>query len=176
MQLIDSAGIAHLAVDCYYLRLLVTNDGRSRATDVQVYAERLEKQGPDGTFELVTRFLPMNLKWTNVGTIYMPLPAGARKHIDLAHVLEPTRRNAFGGEDDPSLNVPGGKTVLSFDVEMKAFTMGHLAQPGVYRLTLDLTSSETRRQRHTIEINHTGEWFDDESAMLSQGVTVKLLK
>ena len=176
MRLFNAPGIPFRSVDCYYLRLLVSNKGRSRATDVQVYADRLEKRNAAGTYELVTRFLPMNLKWTNgQGRIYLSLPAGAKRHIDLAHILDPGERHLVDTEDNPALNVPTNRTLLSFDVEMQAFNLGYLAEPGHYRPTLDVISEETRQRRHVIEIDHTRAWLSDEARMFAQGVGVRLL-
>jgi len=162
-----------LSADCYYMRLLVENSGAVRATDVQLYADRLERRRADGTFGLVARFLPMNLMWSNLGSPYAAIQPGAKRHCDLAHIIDPARRGVFPGEDDPAIGAD--LTILSFDLEVKANTLGHLAEPGIYRLALLLSSAERRPRSYVIEINHTGQWFSDERTMLSQGIGISLV-
>src|SRR2546426_4672985 len=58
-----------------YLRLWVVNQGRDAAQNVEVYARELQRRKADGTWEQVTTFPPMNLRWSNVRppTIYFPV-------------------------------------------------------------------------------------------------------
>lgn len=51
----------------YYFRLWVSNEGSELAENVQVFAAKLEKQGPGGIFNEIANFLPMNLRWSETG-------------------------------------------------------------------------------------------------------------
>jgi hypothetical protein len=99
---------------------------------------------------------------------------GAKRHCDLAHIIDPAHRSHFPGEDLPT--AAAGLTLLSFDVEAKANNLGYLILPGVYRLTVLLSSAEIRPRRHVIEINHTGQWHANETTMLSQGIGISLIE
>ena len=52
-------------IPAYFLRVWVTNTGRLTATRVQVFVERLEKEVNGRQFEIVSSFLPMNLRWSH---------------------------------------------------------------------------------------------------------------
>jgi hypothetical protein len=154
--------------------MLISNEGSARASDVQVYADKLDVKSAAGAFQLEPRFLPMNLLWANVGSPYVSLPPGAKRHCDLAHIIDPAHRASFPAEDLPTVAL--ARTVLSFDVEAKANNMGYLVGPGVYRLTVLLSAAEIKPQRYVIELNHTGSWSSNETTMLSTGVGVTLVK
>jgi hypothetical protein len=147
--------------------------GMPVARDAQIYADRLEERDAAGGFQLVSRFLPMNLMWANLGRPFTDIPPGAKRHCDLGHILDPGQRNNFPGENDPSAS--STQTLFSFDVEAKANNLGYLVPPGVYRLTVLVNSTETKPSRHVIEINHTGQWHANETTMLTRGIGVTLV-
>jgi len=123
--------------DCYYFRIRVRNSGNRRAEQVEILAKELIKQQRDGSLTKLTWFLPMSLSWSHV---QRPLLDGIspemEKHCDLGHIIKPDLRSKFALEDHTQLGVTSSKTIFSFDLEVKPFTMSHLIPPGKYRLVL----------------------------------------
>ncbi len=53
--------------DAYFFRMLVKNDGETRAKNAEVYAEKLERRDDGQGFKTVDEFPPMDFKWSHVG-------------------------------------------------------------------------------------------------------------
>jgi hypothetical protein len=165
--------------ECYYLRLWIENRGKTRAEKVQVFAAKLSRKNADGSFAIVEDFLPMNLRWAHAETA----PNGVEifadgispqmgKHCDLGHIVNPAAR-VIVGEDLPT--VPTGKTLLALDLEVRPNTMSHLIPPGTYQLELRVAGANCSPVKRIIEITLTGEWFDDQNRMFSEGLGIRTL-
>jgi len=152
---------------CYYFRLVVTNCGKTEAREVELFAAGLKRKQKDGSFEDVPRFTPMSLLWSHVGKPNLPiLCPDMPKVCDLAHVFAPQHRRAFGH------TLPGvadDKAILAFDLQVEPNMLGHLAEPGTYRMDLVLGAANVSPKRYALEITFPGAWFDDESQMLRDG-------
>jgi hypothetical protein len=48
---------------CYYFRLWVSNEGKTRAEKVEVFLRAVERLRADGQLESVARYSPLHLKW-----------------------------------------------------------------------------------------------------------------
>jgi len=172
----DRQGHVIDAADCYYLRLRVGNSGNQRAEMVEVFASELSKRQVDGSFKRMDSFLPMNLVWSHIRRPFLDaISPGMEKLCDLGHIVEPEKRPRFGMEDNPQLGVPADQTIFSFDVATKSFTMSHLIPPGKYRLLLLIAAANTKPVSKTLEIVVTGNWYDDESRMLGEGIGIRML-
>ncbi len=170
----DSEG-AH-SVDCYYFRFRVTNIGNHKAEQVEAFAAELLKQQADGTFRLVDSFLPMNLVWSHYGEVFIPaISPGMYRHCDLAHVLHPEQRHQLEAENNSWPNVSTDRTILSFDTIVRPYTLTSLVPPGTYRLILLIAAANATPLKEILEIRLTGDWYDDEYAMLSEGVGIRML-
>ncbi len=162
--------------DCYYFRLRIKNNGEVRAEHVEVYAAELTKQVADGSFHLVETFTPMNLVWSNIGTTYLPaISPKMEKLCDLGHIIDPDKRKMVFDDNNPNLNVSSSETTFSFDVEVKSYTLGHVIEPGRYRLKLITGAANSKPIEKILEINLTGKWFDDERKMLAEGISIAIL-
>lgn len=164
-------------VPCYYLRIWVENQGNQRATQVQVFVSRLTKKQADGTFRELTSFLPMNLRWSHSQSrpggpeiFAVGINPNMGKHCDLGFIVEPSMTDKFG-HDLPS--VPSEKTILALDLEVKPNTKSHLLPPGVYQIELKIAAANASPVGKTIEINHTGEWHDNQDKMFSDGIGMR---
>ncbi len=163
--------------DCYYLRLWIENTGNRRAEKVQVFVARLFRRHADGAFVEDSNFLPMNLRWSHS----QPSPLGPEifaegispemgRHCDLGHILDPCKRMIIG------INLPdvdAEKTIFEFDLEVSPNTLSHLAPPGFYRIEIKLAAANMEPITKTIELNHTGDWYEDESRMFSDGIGMR---
>jgi hypothetical protein len=119
--------VTYGSADCYYLRLWVKNDGKTRAERVQVFAAKLLRRSADGSFREVDAFLPMNLRWAHgqqasggPEIFAEGISPEMGKHCDLGHLVDPEfRRNV--GEDLPG--VPTNETILALDLEVQPNTL-----------------------------------------------------
>jgi hypothetical protein len=161
--------------DCYYFRIRVKNSGNQRAEYVEVYAAEVLKKQDDDTFKRLDSFAPMNLVWSHVVKPFFPaISRNMEKHCDLGHIIEPAKRVDFG-EDSPQLAIPATRTFFCLETEVKPFHMGHLLPPGQYHLKLVIAAANAKPIEKTLEINHTGDWYDDEARMLSDGIGIRML-
>lgn len=168
------------SADCYYFLFRVENSGNYRAEQVEVFAASLSRIKADGSYEPVSSFLPMNLLWSWGAKPYLDaLSPEMYGHCNLGHIVDPAKRHHFRGEDPPRRTVdeaiPDSKALLHLDVQFPSNTFCHLLQPGTYRLELRIASAATKPILRTIEINFTGEWYDDETRMLTDGIGIKIL-
>lgn len=162
--------------DCYYFRLRVKNSGNQRAEMVEIFAGELSKRQADGSFRKMDSFLPMNLLWSHIRKPFRDaISPGMEKLCDLGHIVDPAQRSKFPMEGNPQLGVPAGQTIFSFDLEVQSFTMSHLIPPGTYRLTVLVGAANAKPVRKTMEIVLTGDWYDDESRMLGEGIGIRTL-
>jgi hypothetical protein len=160
--------------DCYYLRVQVANTGNQAAEMVEMYLDRVLERTSKG-FERRQSFLPMNLVWAHFNRPFLDrLSPHLPKHCALAHVLKPSERDRMSdAENNPDFNPD--QTILSLDLVVKPNTKGHLLPTGTYRLKLVLGASNATPVTKWVEIDHTGQWFDDEQEMLSRGLQIRLL-
>lgn len=170
----NNTGAVLARSDCYYLRLWIENTGNQRAEKVQVFVSKLFRRHADGSFAEDKSFLPMNLRWSHSP----PPPIRANifaegispqmgKHCDLGHILDPEKRERFGINLG---NVSANKTILELELEIIPNTLTHLIPPGVYRFELKLAAANVEPVTKTLEINHTGDWYQDENEMFAKGI------
>jgi hypothetical protein len=76
--------------DAYYLRVRIQNNGKEAARNVKVYARSLRVYR-NGAWTEIREFPPMNLIWSNLGRMYLPLlgPDKTFRHCDIAHIIKP---------------------------------------------------------------------------------------
>jgi hypothetical protein len=159
-----------------YLRIRVKNVGRATAQYVEVYADSLHRVLPDGVRERVTAFPVMNLKWANTaGDIYIPrLVPDMPKHCDVCHVIDPARR--WGTADDRrDLELPADRTSMAFDLQTAPNHKAHIVGPGKYVLEVLVAAENRRPVRRSVQIELEGHWNPDETTMLRDYVSIKVL-
>ena len=171
---------AIIEADCYYFRLWIENTGNQRAEKVQVFMSKVSRRKANGSFVEDKSFLPMNLRWShsqspNLGPEIFAegISPQMGKHCDLAHILDPKRRQIFCCSFP---DVPQEKTILEYDLEIAPNTLSHLAPPGVYRIDFKLAAANMDPITKTIEINHTGDWHESEVKMFSDGFEMREIK
>jgi hypothetical protein len=169
------------SVDSYFLRLWIQNEGKSRAENVQVFVARLYRMTANGTFASMDSFIPMNLLWSWSSGSEKPtrdevfadgISPGMGVHCNLAYVLDPARRKALC-VDHPDAKQE--QTVLILTTEMKPTNYCHILAPdNVYQLELRIAGSNCRPTSHTVELTHTGKWFEDKERMFQEGVMMQM--
>lgn len=163
--------------DCYYLRLLVKNEGTQRVEKVQVFVSRLLRQREDAGFEEVRSFLPMNLRWShsqqNVSgpEIFADgISPGMTKHCDLGCIYDPNLIHAgkFGGTP--------GETICRLDLEVFPHTNSHILLPGLYRLELRVAGANAAPVDSKIELRIGGDWDNDEAIMFHKHLRLGIVE
>jgi hypothetical protein len=152
----------------YWFMLWVGNQGRGRAEKVQVFADKLEREGADGWFHRVQKFMPMNLRWSHGGGTFLDgISPRMGQHCNLGCVGHPSVPGR-----PASVSVP--KVWFALDTELKSFTNSHLLEPGKYKLRLRIAAANAKPINLTIGLTITGEWFDQESEMFSKGIGLRI--
>ena len=164
-------------VDCYFFRILVKNDGCARAESVEIFATELLRKHTDNEFHPIDTFIPMNLTWTHTkkAKYYPIISKKMYRHCDLGYIIKPSERHKFKNENEDDEKFDKDKTVFGFELEVKPNSLQHLIEPGVYRLKILITSSNTNPKEETIEINHIGIWYDDKDKMFSDGIGIRVV-
>lgn len=157
--------------DSIFLRILVENIGSATAQTAEIYAKELRVQRLDGSWEMVSSFPQMNLKWANVGEMYSRIVPGMAKHCDVAHIVDPSRRQVIN-ENAPHLHLTDDQTSLAFDLIAKPNNMSHIVGPGTYELDIQVGAENVRPIKRTLKISLRGTWDADEERMLRNGVGI----
>ncbi len=171
-----------VSAECYYFRLKVTNSGKRKAESVEVQASELLQKKSDKSYTTYSRFLPMNLLWSHVRTVYYEsISPNMFKYCDLGHIIYPDSRKKFVGED---FNISFSEifsghnieeeTVLSFDTEVKPFTSNHLIPSAEYRLVVLVGAANSKPTRKVLEIKFDGTWHTNEQEMLEKGINIRI--
>jgi len=168
---LDAAGILWNQIgEAWFFRLAISNLSRTPARDVQVYLKKVEKA--DGT--IVTRFTPMNLKWTHTGeTTRKVLLKEIPVFCDFIHVSDPARKSETGEDLD---GVATDKGVMALDVEATTTAKSHLLAPGAYRFHLYLAAENFSARPFVVEVRYDGSWTTVEDQMLDQEVGLRMKK
>lgn len=163
---------------CYYVRLWIENCGKSRAENVQVFVASVARRSADGSFVNLANFLPMNLRWSHgrpdasTEVFAEGISPGMGKHCDLLEIVHPDNCAELG-RDLPG--APPHLVIGAVQVEVFPNTRTHLLTPGVYRLLLRVAASNARPVESMLELTMSGEWFDDEARMFTDGIGLRVV-
>src|SRR5215475_2306551 len=93
----------HGSVDCYFLRLWIENEEKTRAEKVQVFISRVLREAPNRMFVPMESFIPMNLHGgfgsetpTHAEVFADGISPGMGAHCCFARVTDPAKRKQFG--------------------------------------------------------------------------------
>lgn len=167
-------GLPSTRADWYFFRLKIRNEGNQRANKVEVFADNLRKESETGIPKKVRHFLPMNLLWCHIRQPLMDtISQGMEKHFDLGHIIYPSNRKDWLGEDASLIEVPGNQPVFSLDVEVRAVPRQYLIPPGKYYLDLIVSAENAEPKLQTLNIDISEKWYNDENEMFSKGISLR---
>lgn len=149
----------------YYYRLKIYNDGRGPAKQVEVFASSLLKKNENNNFEVVSSFIPMNLRWSHFEGWFAPaiLPKMYR-HCNLGKTPHPQKHPEIWGR----------WTVFFLTLHVIPNNGGERVPPGLYRLGLKVAAENIKKPiEATLEINNSGEWYEEEEEMLEKGIIIR---
>ena len=166
--------VGNILGDCYDLRIRVENKGNLRADNVQVFAAKLFRQQADGIFKEEEHFSPMNLVWSiSKKSFTEGISPKMGMHCDLGHIFDPKKR--IEAERGHIEQIKEAITILVLDLEAARYSGVYKLTPGTYRLELKIAASNAKPITKTLEIYLTGEWYDSEERMFSDGIGLKLV-
>ena len=155
----------------FYIRLWVTNVGKTTADDVQVMAANLLRRDKSGGWEPESAFQPMNLRWAHgdsqggIVTILRRLPPGGiGRHCDVAHVYQNT--SSLTQQHGP---LPA---VMELDLEVSPNTGGHFVTAGEHMLEVRIGAANAKTQSSWFFITFGGNWHDQESQMFGKELRI----
>jgi hypothetical protein len=167
-----------LWADCYFLRLWIQNDGKSRAEKVQVFVAEIHLLRA-GAFIPVESFIPMNLRWgfgsetpTHAEVFAEGISPGMGVHCNLAQVLDPSKRKEAG---DNHPDAEPEETVMRLTTEMNPTNFCNVLVRGTYELKLLIAGANCRPKPYTLQITLSGKWFKEREKMLQDGVVMKII-
>jgi len=169
---------AYLEADCYFLRLWIQNDGKSRAEKVQVFVSEVLRERA-GEFVHMNSFIPMNLRWgfgsetpTHTEVFADGISPGMGVHCNLAQILDHSKRKD-AGDDHP--DAKPDETVMRLTTEMNPTNYCNVLVPGTYQLKLLIAGANCRPKAYTVQITLFGKWFEEREKMIQDGVLMKII-
>ncbi len=158
--------------DSYWIRVKVTNEGRTRAEKVQVSLSNLEyKPDVDGTFsEDQRQHFPLNLMWSH---LHVPILDGISPRMsalcDIIAMSDPA--NPYW---PTPAGTPAGVTIGRLQLEVELPPQFHSLNPGSWRLTLRIAAANAMPTVKTLLFSHTGGWRHSDPDMRRECLRVSL--
>lgn len=151
--------------ECYFVRGRVINSGKTRAEKVQVYAEKLAKEGLDGKFADVPTFLPLHCKWSNsppggASSVLDGVSPKIGAFFDIVGLCDPKNPHQTRPEGSPS-----NTTIAELQLEVAPLTGSNLLPPGRYRVTLRIAAANAEPIEKIFDFKHSGEWRESDPDM-----------
>jgi hypothetical protein len=149
----------------WYCRLQIWNNGNRRAHEVQVRMTRLVVIDESRHSQDDRDFVPMNLKWTNIGEVTLAgLAPDLPQHCDLCFFA------------DPNVSPP---PLITFCTEVQPNEVApdrwpNRKPPGNYRAEIAVTATDAQTVYRTLNIEFSGEWFGSVEEMASKRFSVKV--
>lgn len=161
--------------DTYYLRFKVENTGDYRMEDVEVVALDLYKKRNNNRYSKAKWFLPMNLKWANVGEVTMPkIQPYLHKHCDFGHIIQ--NPNPFADENNrlQSFGLNGrSNVVLVLDTSATPNTGSNYILPGEYKIKLAFAANNFKPIIYWYKFKLEDQWDTNEQQMLANNIKVE---
>jgi hypothetical protein len=157
-----------------FLRIWVSNEGKTTAKNVQVFAAKLFRKNASDKYIERTNFQPMNLLWSHTGSVFSEgIAPKMGQHCELGIILPP-------GVLPPNIppaylaHLNNNKTSLIIETQVKPFTGTSNLECGNYQILIRVAAENVEPKEYKIEINLTGVWFENELEMLSKGIGLNI--
>ena len=153
--------------DGYQYRIKIDNKNKQEAKGVRVSAEKLEKYN-EGKYTIDNNFISLFFIWTHHLIVELNIYGETSAFCDFGKIHKPeSRQEVFKDNADK-------KTIFDLDTSVKPFTKSNLLHPGKYRLTIKVSGANIKPTIKVIEINNSGNWYNDEKKMLNEGTRIAL--
>ncbi len=156
----------------YYIRARVMNFGNYQLEDVEAMVTDLTKKEPNGQYQKVINFLPLNLVWAHsLGQeITKPkIQPKMFKFLDFGHILQTT-------DERPDIKFginSANKIVLALDVEVPPNTGSHLIFPGEYKIKVIFAANNLSPVEKIYSLVIADKWTENQDEMLEKNIFIK---
>lgn len=158
--------------NCYFFRLWVLNAGHL-GERVQVYVNSITRQMGDGRDELLTDFIPMNLRWADSPAgnpiIFETINPKMGRYCDFAAVSEPSNPT-----ERPREGMADGESTLNLQTQVTPNTQGNRLRPGIYRIHLLIAASNAKPKAFTVALDWSGRYMADTARMFGESVKIRI--
>lgn len=158
--------------NCYFFRLWVKNTGHL-GERVQVYVDSVSREMGDGRTELVTDFIPMNLRWADSPTdkplIFETINPAMGRYCDFAAVSAPT--NPTEALRD---GMAQGEVTFNLQTQVTPNTQGNRLKPGKYKIKLLVAASNATPKGFSIALEWSGRYMEDPARMFGEAVKLNI--
>lgn len=139
--------------------------------DVEAMVLEVLMKNPNGNYEKIENFLPLNLLWAHHRKISMEkIQPGVFKHLDLAHII-PAKYSSVEGFKADENNI-----IFIFDTAVKPNTNSHILLPGTYQFKFVFVANNLKPAYKNYEIVIADKWNDSERKMLKENISIKEIK
>lgn len=166
--------------DGYFLRLCIKNESdKFRANQVEVFASELLVKHNNGNYYPYQYFEPINLAWSHLPdpiSGFLPfadLSPEMERYCFIGRIVNPKNRSNFDRYHNE--NFPLDKTCLALAVQVERFNKYYIIPHGSYLLKCSIGGQNTRLMHKTIEMEISGDWYDEEMEMFGKGFNLKIL-
>lgn len=168
------------SAETHYVRCRIKNTGKIAARDVEVAVIEVLRKNAAGKFDPYPMGTPWALVWAHrndprlLPHVLEQIPVGTERHIAIGHVVDPAKRAEIPGENDPSRQVPDGQTLFCLQFFVKSNTGEYLLDKGEYKVRFQVAASNAKPRELVFLLNHTGQWFEDEKRMYTEGLGLEI--
>jgi hypothetical protein len=156
--------------NAYYFRLRISNHGKSKAEQVEVFIEDFLEKQLDGSFSRLTKFLPQNLKWSHIDKAFYPvISPGMEKNCDLGFIIKPKSKE----ENNSQLNTISD-IQFNFAVDVTTSTMDYIIKPNEYKIKIKLSAANAKPKDFILNMILSDQWYDTENEMLTKGLKISI--
>ena len=171
----------------YWIRFKVNNEGIDPAENVEAYLAEVRRKDENGTFKTVERFIPGNLRWSDVHwDVYPRINRELPRHFDVGHIVDPSERPAVAHADVYENPYPEGEmlyeerfespeemeeyrttthSVLVLDMVVKRPSRNYILLEGHYMLRIMSIASNAALTSRYVDILFDGCWDPDFDTM-----------
>lgn len=178
----------------YWIRFKVINEGIDPAENVEAYLAEVRRKDKNGMFKTVERFIPGNLRWSDVHwDVYPRINRDLPRHFDIGHIVDPSERPAVAHADVYENPYPEGEmlyeerfespeemekyrttthSVLVLDMFVKRPSRNYILLEGHYMLHIISIASNAALTSRYVDILFDGGWDPDFDTMWREHANV----
>jgi hypothetical protein len=131
--------------------------------------DSINRQMGDGRNELVTDFIPMNLRWADSPPdkpiIFETINPAMGRYCDFAAVSEPSNPTDPGRD-----GMADGESTFNLQTQVTPNTQGNRLKPGRYTIKLLVAASNAKPKAFTIALDWNGRYMADPARMFGEAV------
>lgn len=123
----------------------------------------------DNRAELVTDFIPMNLRWAdsdpNKPLIFEAINPAMGRYCDFACVSPPSNPTEVRRE-----GMAEGEATFNLQTQVTPSTLGNRLKPGKYTIKLVVAASNSKPKAFTVALDWSGRYMEDPARMFGEAV------